>query len=101
MKVTLASGLVLEGSQEQIIQTMEKLGISGDGVFYRSDSKGLVLIHEMKSIHLRNAILKYYSEWVDSLHKIAEPKEVVKALFDGPNDPTWIAMCKELNSREE
>lgn len=102
MKVTLNGGeLVLEGTQEQISKALDKLGISGDGVFYRSESKGLVLISEMQSIHLRNAILKRYTEWVDSLHKIAEPKEVVKAILDGPNDETWHAMVIELSKREE
>lgn len=102
MKVTLNGGeLVLEGTQEQISKALDKLGISGDGVFYRSESKGLVLISEMQSIHLRNAILKRYSDWVDSLHKIAEPKQVVEAILNGPKDETWTAMVVELSKREE
>lgn len=101
MRVTLSDGMVLEGTQEQIVDVMKRMGLSGDGMFYRSESKGLMVIKEMQSIHLRNAILKMYSEWVDSLHKIAEPKAVVKSILDGPNDPTWLAMVKELNSREE
>lgn len=43
MKITLANGMVLEGSSEQIVDVMEKMGISGDDVFYRSESKGLLV----------------------------------------------------------
>lgn len=101
MKVTLANGMVLEGSSEQVAEVMEKMGLSGDEVFYRSGSKGLLLIKEMQSIHLRNAILKIYTEWVNSLHRIAEPKEVVKAIVEGIADKTWIAMVNELAGRDE
>jgi len=100
MKVTLKDGLVLEGSQEQVMETMEKLGLKGDGVFYNSGTMGLLVIKEMQSLHLRNAILKMYTEWVDSLHKIAEPKEVVTKILNGMDDPTFVAMLKELNSRD-
>lgn len=100
MKVTLDNGMVLEGSAEQISDVLKSMGVSGDGIFYVSASKGLQVISEMQSLHLRNAILKLYSEWVDSLHKIAEPKEVVSKILDGIQDKTWIAMVKELSSRE-
>jgi hypothetical protein len=101
MKVTLADGMVLEGTQEQIESVLGKMGVAGDELFYKSDSKGLVLIEEMQSIHLRNAILKMYAQWVDSLHKIAEPKEVVNQILEGIQDKTWVAMVKVLSSREE
>lgn len=100
MKVILENGMTLEGTEEQIVSVMEKMGLSGDGMFYRSETKGLLLIREMQSLHLRNAILKIYSEWVDSLHRIAEPREVVKSIVDGITDKTWIAMVKELSGRE-
>lgn len=100
MKITLKDGMTLEGTEEQIISTMERLGLSGDGMFYRSESKGLVLIKEMQSLHLRNAILKFYKEWLDELYKLPEPKDVVKAILDGINDPTWIAMVEELSKRD-
>ena len=100
MKITLDNGLVIEGNSEQISEILSKMGVTGDELFYRSSTKGLQLITEMQSLHLRNAILKIYTEWVDSLHKIAEPKEVVKHILDGIQDKTWIAMVKELSGRE-
>lgn len=101
MKITLENGMVLDGTVEQISSVLTKMGLSGDGVFYHSKSKGLVVIKDMQSIHLRNAILKLYGQWVDSLHKIAEPKDVIGAILDGPSDKTWIAMVRELSSRKE
>ena len=92
--------MVLEGSSEQIASVLGSMGIKGDEIFYRSSTRGLQVITEMQSLHLRNAILKIYTEWVDSLHKIAEPKEVVRQIVEGIQDKTWIAMVKELNGRE-
>lgn len=100
MKITLANGMILEGTDEQVVSVMEKMGVSGDGIFYRSDSKGLVLIKEMQSLHLRNAILKIYKEWIDSLYVLPEPKDVVNKILEGITDKTWIAMVEELNKRE-
>jgi len=101
MKITLENGLVIEGTAEQVTGVLKSMGISGDGMFYNSGSRGLVLIREMNSIHLRNAILKQYSEWVDGLHRLSEPKEVVSAILGGIQDKTWIAMVQELASRDE
>ena len=42
-----------------------------------------------------------YNQWVDSLHRIVEPKEVVDEILDGNTDPTFVAMLQELASREE
>lgn len=103
MKITLANGLTIEGTQEQITETLKTLGFSGLGTstLYFSESRGAIQITEMNSIHLRNAILKYYGEWVKSLHDIKEPKEVVKKIIEGVDDVTWLAMVKELSKRKE
>ena len=101
MKVTLSDGMILDGSVDQIRKTLEKLGLSGDGLFYNSGTRGLVLITEMQSLHLRNAILKMYIQWVDSLHKISEPKGVAEEILGGNTDPTFVAMLRELYSRDE
>lgn len=103
MKTVLPNGLSMEGTPEQIKDVLSSLGFKGigDGTYYYSESKGPVLISEMNSVHLRNAILKFYKEWVDELHKEMNPKLVVKSILNGIEDSTWIAMVKELNKREE
>ena len=103
MKITLPNGLAIEGTSEQIQEVLKSIGYKGigDETYYFSESKGPVLITEMNSIHLRNAILKMYKEWVDELHKEENPKLVVNKILDGINDKTWVNMVKELANREE
>ncbi len=103
LKVTLPNGIVIEGSQDQIKDTLKKLGIEGfgDGTYYYSSSRGIVKITDMHTTHLRNAILRYYQDWVNNLHKITNPRELVNKLIDGIEDKTWIAMIREYSKREE
>ena len=103
MKTVLPNGLSMEGTPEQIKDVLASLGFKGigDGTYYYSESKGPVLIKDMNSVHLRNALLKFYKEWVDELHKEINPKVVVKFIIDGINDPTWVAMLQELYKRDE
>lgn len=103
MEVKLTSGAVLNGTAEQIGVVLKAIGETGigNGKYYFSESKGPVLIAEMNSIHLRNAILKFYSAWIENLHKESDPKKVVAKILAGIDDPTWIAMVKELNKRKE
>jgi hypothetical protein len=72
----------------------------GDGTHYYSSTKGKVLITEMHPLHLRNAILKHYQEWVTGLHAVTEPKDFIIMLLAGPDDQTWRNMVVELSHRE-
>ena len=99
VRVTLENGMVIEGTAEQVRSTLEKLGFAGNREWYLSETHGLMRIREMDSNHLRNAILKMYKNWVSDLHRIVEPKAVVKEILEGITDPTWIAMVEELSRR--
>jgi hypothetical protein len=104
MKITLPNGLSVEGTQEQLEEILVKLGydnLLGDEKYYFSDSKGPVLITEMNTMHLRNAILKFYETWVNNLHSIANPKLLVEKLQNGIDNKTWLVMVKEYWGREE
>ncbi len=103
MQVKLLSGAVLDGTAEQIGVVLKALGEKGigNGLYYFSETKGPVLITEMNSMHLRNAILKFYADWVKELHTEIDPKVVVKKIVAGISDPTWLAMVKELSKRKE
>src|SRR5512138_1362348 len=98
-RVVLDDGMIMEGTPEQIKKHLEMIGFSGDTTYYFSKTRGLIKIEEMESTHLRNAILKKYSEWIDSLHKIADPRMVVRKIVEGNPDLTFIAMVEELNRR--
>lgn len=105
MKITLPNGLVLEGTPEQVQSTAKTLGFSlpgvsglGDGTYYNSSSKGYVKITEMQTTHLRNALLKYYKEWIDGLYTKTD-QEVYQAIRTGITDRTWVNMFLEYGKR--
>jgi len=101
MRVVLPNGLVLEGSESQVVSTARQLGFSLAKDFYLSESKGYVHIKNMNTTHLRNAILKQYRGWVASLSVIRNPRILVTAMMEGLTDATWLAMVKEYAAREE
>jgi len=100
MKVILDNGVTIEGTEERVKDTLTKMGFDGDGRYYFSNTKGLILISGMESTHLRNAILKFYKQWIDGLYNIKNPKEVVNKIVNGIDNSMWIAMVKELSERK-
>lgn len=100
-KIRLPNGVMIEGSNSQIIEAMNKLGYGYDKtLFYNSTSRGYVLIADMETTHLRNALLKFYAQWVKDLHFVDDPQEVCRLIIDGPSDPTFRAMLVEYSTRE-
>lgn len=104
-RVTLPNGMVIEGTPDQLIDMVKKLGMEDvidlRSGYYKSSTQGWVKISEMNTMHLRNAILKQYKEWVDDMHKIKNPRELVKMITDGISDKTWLAMLVEYSKRRE
>ena len=101
MKITLGNGLTIEGSQREVVDAMQKLGYGSQNErFYNSESKGLILISDMETSHLRNAVLKLNREWAESLSEIDDPQDVVEALEMGNQDKTFQAMLEELDDRD-
>ena len=101
MKITLGNGLILEGAQPDVMDAMQKLGYGSQNErFYNSESKGLMLISDMETSHLRNAVLKLNREWAESLSEIDDPQDVVEALEMGNQDKTFQAMLEELDDRD-
>lgn len=104
MKVTLPNGLTVEGTLEQVNAVVTSLGYKAtvDTDYYYSKSRNeYLLIKDMNTTHLRNAILRFYEDWVKELHNIKNPQRVVRSIRDGINDPTWLAMVREYYTREE
>ena len=100
MKVTLANGMTIEGTESQVLAAAKALGqsVGNDGVYYNSTSRGLVRIVDMDNNHLRNALLKVYREWVASLSGQSNTV-VLNALRNGPSDKTFIALVAEFSRR--
>ncbi len=102
LKITLPNGISVEGDVDSVRETIEKLGFSnmvGDETHYFSQTKGWILIKDMNTTHLRNAILKYYETWVNKLHEVRNPKLLVAKMQDGISDKTWLSMLKEYYRR--
>lgn len=100
MRVVVNDRLTLEGSEADVLEALKFLGIKREAYMYKSESRGWLAISEMQSDHLRNAMLKIYQQWVNSLHAIKEPKKLVSAIVDGCDDPTFTAMVVELSKRK-
>ena len=105
MKVTLPNGMVVEGSPEQVKQVASFYGIKnlvGDDQYYYSESKGeLLLIYNMNTSHLRNAILKFYREWTEKLSEIKNPQLLCRTMQSGIQDRAWLSMVRTYSTRKE
>lgn len=100
MKITLPNGVTIEGTPEQVSDVGKKMGfdLQGDERYYWSISKGPILITEMETTHLKNAVLKIYREWVAGLSSL-EPAQIYRKIANGIDDKIWLAMVRELRSR--
>ena len=105
MKVTLPNGMTVEGTYDQVRDVLGKLGASvpelnslGDSTHYNSSTKGWILISDMETYHLRNAVLKHYAEWLNDLRAL-DTRLVYQSLVNGPKNVTLLAMLRELGRR--
>lgn len=100
MRVIVNDRLTLEGNEKDVLEALKFLRIEKESYMYKSESRGWLVISEMQSDHLRNAMLKIYQQWVDSLHSIKNPMDVVNAVVEGCTDKTFVAMVLELSKRK-
>lgn len=101
MKVTLENGIVVEGTSDQISNLLTKINSRPDPKkYYISSSRGPVLIVDMDTHHLTNAVLKMYAQWVEDLRYLP-PAEIAQHIIDGNMDETFANMVHELSKRDE
>lgn len=77
MKYTFPNGTTVEGTLDQIMAVAKALGlpvnldilgaITPPRGYYNSESKGLLKISSMESIHIRNALLKRATSFFNGL----------------------------------
>jgi hypothetical protein len=96
MEVTL-NGVKMEGSLEQIATIARTLGVTlgNDGVFYMSNSRGLIRITDMTEQHLVRAIAKRTREWAAALDT-SDSIKFVREVTNGTRDVTTLAMMNAL-----
>lgn len=89
MKYTLKSGVTVEGTLEQIMATAKKLGekvnVGTLGKlpkgYYLSDTRGVIKIADMETVHIKNSLLKRTKSYYEALSKekgLANPAFVKK-----------------------
>ena len=100
--IKLENGVTITGTHEQIIDIAEKLGFFVNDKYYNSSTKGYILISEMETNHLRNAIIKMYKKWIDSICVMYPcPDEFAFALaYENPEEP-FHTMLNEYAKREK
>lgn len=87
MKYTLPNGATVEGTATQIVSIARALGYTVNlGNTYQSESQGTLLIDEMQTSHIRNALLKKYRAWAQNLNTAPNNRALLNALRNGPND---------------
>src|SRR5689334_13819974 len=96
VRVILQDGMVIEGTSEQVRETLEKIKKTPDpSQYYLSDTSGEYLpIKSMNSVHIRNATLKMQKAWLDTLYTITDPRQYARAVAEGLTDQTFVAMMK-------
>lgn len=103
MKVTLANGLVVEGTADQIAAVAKTFNLSpfDPTQWYKSSHMGWLQIKDMRTEHLYNAMMKLYRTWLEEDTKTLSHNEKVARLQNGPSDPTFLAMFREYSKRSK
>jgi hypothetical protein len=89
IKMVLPNGTTIEGMENIVISIMERLGYGSlvEQRYYNSSTRGRILISEMETNHLRNAIKKYLRDADDIENEtframVSEYLEKMVALYD-------------------
>lgn len=101
--VTLPTGMIISGTQEQVVETLNALGHKPDTYIpgtYMSSSKGLIPIASMATPHIKNALLVEYRDWLDTLRTV-DITVMVSELRQGAgaSRPVIVALAQELVDR--
>ncbi len=97
-KITIG-GVTLEGPTHEIAQIAKSMGTTlAPDKYYNSDSRGMLLITEMQTAHIRNAMLKMYRAWTEDLSGL-KGIHLVGALRNGNDNPTFLALLTEYVKR--
>jgi hypothetical protein len=106
IKATLPNGMIIEGTEAQIVETAQKLGCAPHALTYEplyySESRGeSVPISTMNVIHAKNAAMKLYEGWLLDLRTCRTPKEFIEMIKTGPTDITLGHLLKHIATHEE
>lgn len=103
--VEVEPGLTITGTKQQVLDTVNKLGLASptkhlDG-FYWSQSKGLTIISEMATAHIRNALLVEYRKWIDDLRGLSDTGFINTLKIGAGTNSTIQSLAQELSNRKD
>ena len=105
--ITLKDGTTFHGTTPgDAIEAMKSLNLptrsthSPDKWYFSTSKREDILIEDMPNQYLKNALLKRYEIWLESLRLVTNFKDLVTSIYDGPaDDRVFIGLLKELISR--
>lgn len=99
LKIRLANGIEIEGTIEQVAKLMKE---TADGIHYISSSRGQIVIKDMATPHLKNAILKTLQKEIESLRNLSTISTVTELQNGvGSSNVTLLSMIRELGTRRD
>lgn len=93
VRTVLPNGTVIEGSVDDVARLLKAAEVSSEipPGFYFSASKGLVKVSDMHLDHVKNALFRRYTLWIESLRDITDTNLLIVALQEGPESDRQIA----------
>lgn len=100
MKITLDNGRIVEGTAQEVSEYLLLLE-KRETHTYESESRGTLIIEDMDTKHLKNAVLKKVKEGISELYEIDDVKELVELIREGIlfEDDEFENMLNELEIR--
>lgn len=102
--VTTDAGVKIVGPADAVRQLVGTVAFDravNNDEWYHSSSKGFIRVNKMASQHIKNAIIKIYNEWLNSLRMAERPSEFIVLLNDGPQKEKVISgLARELERRK-
>lgn len=100
MVYTFPNGFKVEGTVDQVKQAAKAFGYNFENPgYYSSTTKGYILIKDMDTRHIRNAMFAKYRTWFNGLSGMTD-LDLAKALMEaGPNDREFVDLYAEFVKR--
>ena len=90
-KITVVTkeGLRVEGSVEKIKELFGEDVLQREGYYYSETKQRWYKISNMASMHIKNAIVKYFRAFVEELRSSKDAESFLAAMDEGPNVLIW------------
>lgn len=87
--VVTKEGLRVEGSADTIKKLFGDSILPAEGYYYSETKDRWYKIADMASMHIKNAIVKYFNEFVIRLRNAKGAEAFLAIMDEGPNELIW------------